>query len=428
MKASRVLIILGFLSFGLMAVVAFLIQRGPIRANESGEVKPALEAVAANATATAYENRPAEPSEERRGEKFSWRAIESSDYKQYIANLRAIHCPEKTIRDIIIADINKLYAPREAPLKAELVKLPAEPAVTIVSATPPKDVAQRKREFEVRRQLREVEEEKSALIKELLGVELPLSPLRSWSSRNYDRYETALDALSAEKREPVRKILESYWQTSDQLSEKYNLQRTPQFLEEYKQITANRKAQLAQILTAGELEEFEMRTSSSFASRLNSEFREFKPTEQELRELFRLQTEIEDPTGGPGAAGRQDPGEIAQRQNEEREKIKAVLGEERFAEFERAQDGNYRSLAQLGERYNLPKENILQAYQIQQAMNSQLQQLSADPNQNPQDRRQSIQAIMAQNQEALKQLLGDRAYKVLSRGNRNQIQPPIQFE
>jgi hypothetical protein len=279
--------------------------------------------------------------------------------------------------------------------------------------------------------LREVEEEKSALIKELLGVELPLTLLRSWASRNYDRYETALNALSPEKREPVRKILESYWQTSDQLSEKYNLKRTPQFLEEYKQINADRKAQLAQILTAGESEEFEMRTSSSFANRLNSEFREFKPTEKELRELFRLQTEIEDPIGGTarvGVTGRQDPSEIAQRQNEEREKIKAVLGEERFAEFERAQDGNYRSLAQLGERYNLPKENILQAYQIQQAMNSQIQQLSADPNQNPQDRRQAIQTITAQNQETLRQLLGDQAYKVLSRGNRNQIQPSIQFE
>jgi hypothetical protein len=49
---------------------------------------------------------------------FSWRSIESADYKEYIANLRAIECPEQTIRDIIIADVNKLYGPREAPFKA----------------------------------------------------------------------------------------------------------------------------------------------------------------------------------------------------------------------------------------------------------------------------------------------------------------------
>src|SRR5439155_18080321 len=57
---------------------------------------------------------------------FSWAAVEAEDYRQYIANLRAIDCPEETIRDIIIADVNKLYAPREAPFKK-----PAEPLSTI---------------------------------------------------------------------------------------------------------------------------------------------------------------------------------------------------------------------------------------------------------------------------------------------------------
>ena len=37
---------------------------------------------------------------------FSWREVESDDYPTYIANLRDIGCPEQTIRDIIIADVN----------------------------------------------------------------------------------------------------------------------------------------------------------------------------------------------------------------------------------------------------------------------------------------------------------------------------------
>ena len=41
--------------------------------------------------------------------KFDWNAVESDDYKKYIANLRSIGCPEETIRDIITADVNKLY-------------------------------------------------------------------------------------------------------------------------------------------------------------------------------------------------------------------------------------------------------------------------------------------------------------------------------
>src|SRR5437870_2031998 len=45
---------------------------------------------------------------------FSWRDVESTDYPTYIANLRDIGCPEQTIRDIIIADINAMYSRRRA--------------------------------------------------------------------------------------------------------------------------------------------------------------------------------------------------------------------------------------------------------------------------------------------------------------------------
>ena len=45
---------------------------------------------------------------------FSWRDVESPDFTTYIANLRGIGCPEQTIRDIIIADVNQLYSRKRA--------------------------------------------------------------------------------------------------------------------------------------------------------------------------------------------------------------------------------------------------------------------------------------------------------------------------
>src|SRR6516165_11399960 len=45
---------------------------------------------------------------------FMWSELESPDYVTYIANLRDIGCPEQTIRDIIIADVNGLFAKRRA--------------------------------------------------------------------------------------------------------------------------------------------------------------------------------------------------------------------------------------------------------------------------------------------------------------------------
>src|SRR4051794_24427653 len=48
---------------------------------------------------------------------FQWAQLESEDYHEYIARLRKIGCPEETIRDIIIADVDKLFAPRVAALR-----------------------------------------------------------------------------------------------------------------------------------------------------------------------------------------------------------------------------------------------------------------------------------------------------------------------
>lgn len=39
---------------------------------------------------------------------MTWETVEAPDYREYIENLRNIDCPEETIRDIILADVNKL--------------------------------------------------------------------------------------------------------------------------------------------------------------------------------------------------------------------------------------------------------------------------------------------------------------------------------
>ena len=53
-------------------------------------------------------------------EAFDWAQLESADYHDYIANLRAIGCPELTVRDIIIADVNDLFTPRVKALVDEV--------------------------------------------------------------------------------------------------------------------------------------------------------------------------------------------------------------------------------------------------------------------------------------------------------------------
>src|SRR5580765_7154888 len=88
---------------------------------------------------------------------FTWQEVESSDYRAFIQNLREISCPEQTIRDIIIADVNTLYARRRA---TEIV-LPeqqwwrSEPDTNIAASANAK--------------LAELDQERRALLVSLLG-------------------------------------------------------------------------------------------------------------------------------------------------------------------------------------------------------------------------------------------------------------------
>jgi len=44
--------------------------------------------------------------------RFLWSQLKSSDLEQYLTNLRAIGCPERTVRDIISREIQRSYSRR----------------------------------------------------------------------------------------------------------------------------------------------------------------------------------------------------------------------------------------------------------------------------------------------------------------------------
>src|ERR1700749_813691 len=47
-----------------------------------------------------------------RHENFTWEQVTSTNYLEFVKNLRAIGCPEQTVRDIVTSEINRVYARR----------------------------------------------------------------------------------------------------------------------------------------------------------------------------------------------------------------------------------------------------------------------------------------------------------------------------
>ncbi len=300
---------------------------------------------------------------------FRWSQVESTDYKTYIANLRSMGCPEQTIRDLIIADVNKLYAERERPLRS-----PApDDSGTDLAAD----------EIERRRQLREIQLEKRAVLKELLDVEVPLDLLPSSGSRNYDAFEMAFNFLPAAKRDAVQTLQENYWQKSDELKKAFNQQQTPEYLAQYRQLNDQLREELKKILTPEELEDFDLRTSPTAKKLATQLATTFGPSETEFRKIFRAtqqrdaQLERLDPLP---AANRQASPEERQQINQQRkaindarnaintqfnDQLRSELSGERFTDYQRSQDSAYEVLTRLGIRYGLEQDTVLQAYNLQ---------------------------------------------------------------
>jgi hypothetical protein len=91
------------INLALLVFIWNLLEKKPVNPENS----PDLSADTKSVTAAAATVSEAPVQEEAKS--FRWSQIESTDYNTYVANLRAIGCPEATIRDIITADVNSLY-------------------------------------------------------------------------------------------------------------------------------------------------------------------------------------------------------------------------------------------------------------------------------------------------------------------------------
>ncbi len=295
---------------------------------------------------------------------FDWASVATNDLRRYIVNLRSVQCPEPTIRDIIIAEVQRRFDPREAPFK-----VPSGEVLIPENETSAQRRARRREDYLRRRSLRLVEKEKVAVIRDLLGIDLPLEPLRGWYSRNYERMESAINGVPAEKRERVREMMEAYWNLSDTLNDERDVSmkgRDAEFIERYRENNERRRLGLLQILTPDEVELFDMR-ASSVAERLRIQLGEMQPTEAEFREIYRMRRDIEEPFGGTMTVGdttgvEQDP----QAETRYRERLEALLPPERLAQMDRVQGEQHQNLARLRDRFGLAPEVVDQAYELLQ--------------------------------------------------------------
>ena len=288
---------------------------------------------------------------------FDWTSVETTDYKQYAANLRAIGLPEELVRSIVIADMGAYYAAEEQKLQ--------KPQVAHEGSWTERQGTWATNEWDRILKLREVQMAKQSAIKEVLDVYEPRPIARTPRGENYEAYEYAIGLMPEEKRLAVQAIVEQ-----EIIRNGMNQGRPMSYLdgvEAYRALADERQAGLKQILTPEEFDLYE-RNTTPCGTELARQVIGMEPSEQEFATMFEVAYKCWQDSGGVYGwwrALRLPPTQIQAAQDQLQTDLKSALGPDRYLDYQMAASSMGQQLQALATRYDLPRTTVAQAFDLQ---------------------------------------------------------------
>lgn len=321
-----------------------------------------------------------------RRQPITWPEIESADYREYIANLRRLGCPEKTIRDIIVADVEELFASR---LSKELVL----PDQKWWEADPDLDAIQAAAD-----QIRALEAEKRQLLTELLGPGWDATPAqRSGEIVRLDG--PVLSKLPDEVKQEVQRIVAQAVK-----AEELAASSGEPAAEALARIRRETRAGLARVLSPEQLEEYLLRYSHT-AEELRQNLRGFDAGPGEFRSIFRALDTYDQQIAavqGEDAAAAQRRAELTRMRDEA---VRQELGEKRFVHYQLSTNPLFQQAQQEAQRVGAPAESVLPIFEINRLAQQEIQRIERDNSLSDQERLSALRLVQDQQQDSIRRVI-----------------------
>ena len=332
-----------------------------------------------------------------RRQNFTWQEVESEDYMTYIGNLRDIGVPEQTIRDIIVADVNQLYAHKRA---IEIVsasqqwwKSDADPAVN-----------QRALEKE-----QALEIERRTLLTRLLGPDWDTSanPVMTAPARTgITLTGPLLGDLPNETKQRIYDITVRAQEKIDAYSRGQTENGRAPDSADLARLRQQTRAELAQFLNPGQLEEFLLRYSKT-AQDLRAEVRGLNLNPDQFRALFRARDSI-DPqvdqfyNGTSSRTAQERQSLEARRENA----IKESLGAELYQAYLLNQDPAYHQAKTVAAQLGVPDKDIVPMYQISLVSDQERARILANKSLTEDQKQAALSNVESEEEQSLEKILG----------------------
>jgi hypothetical protein len=325
---------------------------------------------------------------------FTWSEVESADFPTYIANLRRIRCPEKTIRDIIVAEVNDLYAER----MAREITLPEQKWWL---SDPEMDAFEAGMD-----QIRALDAEKNQLLAQLLGSGWDAQ--RTTANASVVRFDgPVLSKLATETKASVERIEANSSRLRTELEERARQEGRGLDGAELARLRQETRRELAAILNPQELEEYLLRYSHG-ADQMREQLRGFGADADEFRRIFRARDTFDQQIAaltGNDAATAQRRASLERLRDDA---VRQAIGPERFGLYQAAQNPLFRAAQEQAEQSGAAPDKVLPIFRINQAVQDEITRIQADRTISEDQRRIALATIQQQQRNSIDRILSNQ--------------------
>jgi hypothetical protein len=312
--------------------------------------------------------------------------MDTTGARELAARMRAAGFPEDLVRAAAQARLVEQFRARSAEIQGVNEPVPPFWDVRATSDTDPVQQAA----------LRALSRQMDAAMKETLGADYRMFGLSGADRASLQR---EYGEISLHKIIQIQEIMQ---ESSLQQAEVYgNLVggysvRLPEDAARLAEIEKERRAAIVALLSPAELEQYDLRASST-ALTLRNQLIAFEPTEDEYLRLFRLQQAFDEKYPASAAAG--DMNQILERsraQQQLRQDMAAALPPDRREAYSLLTEGSATTVARLVNRLDLPMSTVAQVMTVQREIQAQANAVRVDPTLSVETRNQALAALQQQ--------------------------------
>jgi len=339
----------------------------------------------------------------------TWLDIQSADLKDFVRRLRTAGCPDETVKDIILAEVNRRFAVRQREIWPEQFG-----DYKFWRVDRRYDAERSRKQREQSRNYSALQKEKSALLIELLGVDPERQQHIEDGYEDFafgDWQERQIAFLPESKREAALKIINDF---QDKQQEMYAANRglwDSQSRAEQRQLETDKLAALATVLSPAELREYELRQSQT-ATQLSHDLRNLSVSREEYEAIFDIRKKFGDSIYNYGDIASADARkQVEANKNAMKEELTAALGSDRVKDYERGQDYQYQQLQRIAKKNDLPTDTANKVYDYKGIAEEGVKKLRENKDLTNEQRQAALLEIRNETENTLKQTLGDKVYK-----------------